>query len=194
MIYGYARVSSQGQERYGNGLDVQKSALAASGAETIYAEAFTGTARHRPELDKLLSVLTAGDTLVVCKLDRIARNTREGIDIIESVLARGAAIRILNMGTFDNSPTGRLTWQIFLAFAEFERNMIVERTSAGKQAAKEKDPSWRCGRKNKNLDGLPELQMRVQAGEISVKDACETLGISKSLWYSKTGSRVKCAS
>lgn len=186
MIYGYARVSSQGQERYGNGLDVQKTALTNAGADVIYAEAYTGTVRHRPELDRLLSVLQAGDTLVVCKLDRIARNTREGIDIVESVLSKGAAIRILNMGTFDNSPTGRLTWQIFLAFAEFERNMIVERTTAGKQAAKEKDPNWRAGRKELEVDGLEEMQEKVARGEVTVSEACRRLGISRRTWYNRS--------
>lgn len=181
-ILGYARVSSKTQERYGNGLDIQEEELKRAGVTEIYSEAFTGTKRHRPELDKLLDVLQAGDTLVVCKLDRIARNTREGIDIIEAVLARGASIRILNMGTFDNTPTGRLTWQVFLAFAEFERNMIVERTSAGKQAAKEKNPDWRCGRKEVDVD-WDSYYPQVMSGKMSVVDACKQLGISRGTWY-----------
>ena len=73
MIYGYARVSTKGQDRYGNGLEVQEKQLRDNGAETIYYESFTGTKKNRPELDKLMSVLKDGDTVVVTKLDRIAR-------------------------------------------------------------------------------------------------------------------------
>lgn len=185
MIYGYARVSSQGQERYGTSLESQQAELHRAGAEEVYAEAFTGTKRHRPELDKLLNSITAGDTLIVTKLDRIARNTKEGIDIIETVINRGATIRILNMGTFDNSPTGRLTWMVFLAFAEFERNMIVERTSSGKQAAREKDPEWREGRKKLVVDSFEEYQDKVKAGLLTVAEACSALSISRGTWYNR---------
>ena len=79
MIYGYARVSSSGQARDGNGLEVQQAALRDAGAENIYSEHFTGVSRSRPELDKLLGVLKEGDTLVVTKLDRIARSTMHGL-------------------------------------------------------------------------------------------------------------------
>ena len=88
MVYGYARVSTRGQDRYGNGLDVQEAMLKENGAEVIYCESFTGTKKHRPELDKLMGQLKDGDTLIVCKLDRIARSARDGLDIIDDLLGR----------------------------------------------------------------------------------------------------------
>ena len=144
MIYGYARVSTKGQDKYGNGLEVQEKQLCENGAQTIYYESFTGTKKNRPELSKLMKVLKEGDVLVVTKLDRIARSTRDGLDIIEELLAKGVVINILNMGKFDNSPNGKLMRTIFFAFAEFERDMIVQRTSEGKELCKS-DPDWREG-------------------------------------------------
>ena len=98
MIYGYARVSTKGQDKYGNSLEVQEKQLKDNGAEVIFYESFTGTKKHRPELDKLLGLLREGDTIVVTKLDRIARSTRDGLDIIDELLSKGVSINILNMG------------------------------------------------------------------------------------------------
>ena len=98
MIYGYARVSSKGQDKYGNGLDIQEQQLRDAGAVEIFHESFTGTTKNRPELDKLLNIVHEGDTLVVTKLDRIARSTKDGIDIIDTLLTKGVNIHILNIG------------------------------------------------------------------------------------------------
>ncbi len=135
MKYGYARVSTKGQARDGNSLESQEKALKEAGAEKIYMDAFTGTKAHRPELDKLIKVLSDGDMLIVTKLDRIARSTIQGIELIESLLNKGVVVHVLNIGIMDNTPTGRLIRNIFLAFAEFERDMIVERTQEGKAIA-----------------------------------------------------------
>ena len=148
MIYGYARVSTKGQARDGNGLDVQRSALKAAGAEIVYEEAFTGTKKNRPELTRLLGNLKSGDTLVVTKLDRIARSASQGADLIKGLLDRGITVRILNMGILDSSPAGKLVTTVMLAFAEFERDMIVERTQEGKALAKT-NPDFREGRPKK---------------------------------------------
>lgn len=83
MVYGYARVSTRGQAKDGNSLEAQENALRSAGATKIYADAFTGTRTKRPELDKLMSVLQSGDTLIVTKLDRIARSATQGIELIE---------------------------------------------------------------------------------------------------------------
>lgn len=136
MVYGYARVSTRGQAKDGNSLEAQENALRSAGATKIYADAFTGTRTKRPELDKLMSVLQSGDTLIVTKLDRIARSATQGIELIEMLLDKGIVVHVLNMGLMDNTPTGKLIRNIMLAFSEFERDMIVERTSDGKAISK----------------------------------------------------------
>jgi DNA invertase Pin-like site-specific DNA recombinase len=88
MIYGYARVSTQGQAKEGNGLEVQEDALKAAGAEQIYKDVFTGTKANRPEFDKLRSIVTDGDTIIVMKLDRIARSVRQGIEFVDEMNAK----------------------------------------------------------------------------------------------------------
>lgn len=139
MIYGYARVSTKGQAKDGNSLEAQEAALREAGAETIYADAFTGTKAHRPELDKLMEVMQAGDTLKVTKLDRIARSATQGIELVQSLLDKGITVHVLNMGLLDGTATGKLIRNIMLAFAEFERDMIVERTQEGKAIAKQRE-------------------------------------------------------
>lgn len=131
MIYGYARVSTKGQAKDGNSLEAQETALREAGAAEVYADAFTGTKAHRPQLDKLMEVLQPGDKLVVTKLDRVARSTIQGIELIQTLLDKGVAVHILNMGLLDDTPTGRLIRTVLLAFAQFERDMIVERTQEG---------------------------------------------------------------
>lgn len=148
MIYGYARVSTKGQARDGNGLDVQRAALKAAGAEVIFEEAITGTMKDRPELTELLHVLKSGDTLVVTKLDRIARSASKGAELVKGLLDKGVTVRILNMGLLDSTPAGKLIMNVMFAFAEFERDMIVERTQEGKALAKT-DPDFREGRPKK---------------------------------------------
>lgn len=148
MIYGYARVSTKGQAKDGNSLEAQEKLLKENGAEIVFCDAFTGTKSHRPELDRLLSELEAGDKLIVTKLDRVARSVSQGIELVQSLLDKGITIHILNMGIMDNTPTGKLIRNIMLSFAEFERDMIVERTQEGKAIAKQK-PDFREGRKPK---------------------------------------------
>ena len=148
MIYGYARVSTKGQAKDGNGLDVQKAALEAAGAEEIYEEAFSGTKKDRPVLNKLLNELQQGDTLVVTKLDRIARSASQGAELVKGLLEKGVTVRILNMGILDDTPAGKLVTTVMFAFAEFERDMIVERTQEGKAIAR-MNPNFREGRPRK---------------------------------------------
>ena len=136
MIYGYARVSTKGQAKDGNSLEYQEEELKKAGATKIYQESFTGTKTSRPILDKLLKQLNNGDTVIVTKLDRIARNARSGLELIDLIIDKGCSIRILNMGMFDNSPTGKLMRTVMFGFAEFERDMIVQRTQEGKAIAK----------------------------------------------------------
>ena len=144
MKYGYARVSTMAQD-----LEVQIKALQAEGCEVIYKEKFTGTKTNRPEFNKLLEILQEGDTLVVTKLDRFARSAVEGIQTVKALFARGIKVHILNMGIVENTSTGRLIFNILSSFAEFERDMIVERTQEGKALAKQRD-DFREGRPRKH--------------------------------------------
>ena len=138
MVYGYARVSTKGQAKDGNSLESQQKQLKENGAEQIFSDSFTGTKVERPEFEKLLNVLNSGDKLIVTKLDRFARTARSGMELIQSLLAKGVSVHVLNMGLIDGTPTGKLITQVMLAFAEFERDMIVERTSEGKAIARTK--------------------------------------------------------
>ncbi len=184
MIYGYARVSTRGQATDGFGLNVQKALLTQAGAERIFEESFTGTKRNRPELDKLMATIKSGDTLVVAKLDRIARSTIHGCEIINELLDRGVTVNVLNMGVMDNSTTGKLMRSIFLAFAEFERDMIVERTSEGKAIARQKE-GYREGRKTKEIPDFQKFFQKQKDGLMTVNECCAALGISRSTWYAR---------
>ena len=184
MKYGYARVSTKGQAKNGNSLDSQEKMLYDSGVEKIFYESFTGTKKHRPELDKLMSIVKEGDVLVVTKLDRMARSARDGLEIIDKLSEKGVAIDILNMGKIDNSPTGKLMRTIFLGFAEFERDMIVQRTSEGKEIARTKE-GFTEGRPKKEIHGFEKFLQKQKDGELSVNECCQQLEISRSTWYSR---------
>ena len=120
--------------------------LQEAGAEVICEEAYTGTEMERREFSALLEKLQPGDELIVCKLDRFARTAPEAAIIIRDLVARNVSVNILNMGKADNTPMGKLMVGIVLAFAEFERDMIVERTQSGKAARRARDPNYREGR------------------------------------------------
>lgn len=177
MIYGYARVSTK-KQLDGNGLEVQEKALLDAGADTVVKEQYTGTTMQRPKLDVLLAQLESGDTLMAAKLDRIARTAAEGATVIRSLQERGVAVHILNIGILDNSTTGRLMMNVLLAFAEFERDMIVERTQAGREIART-HAGYREGRRP-----LPQARKDAAVAMIrnghSYKEACEATGLSRS--------------
>jgi DNA invertase Pin-like site-specific DNA recombinase len=137
MIYGYARISTFKQIA-GNGLEDQKNVLRSRGCDEIIIEQFTGKTTDRPKFNKLLSQLTNGDTLMVTKLDRLARSASEGNEVIQSLIGKGVTVVIDNMGTLSNKPMDKLMVTMMLAFAEFERTLIIERTQAGKEIAKTK--------------------------------------------------------
>ncbi|WP_166238492.1 recombinase family protein [Paenibacillus turpanensis] len=143
MRYGYARVSTKGQD-----LTAQIEALKAEGCEKIFHDKITGTSTNRPQFKALLSCLKEGDTLVVTKLDRFARSAKDATSIIEELFAKGVRVHVLNIGVIENTATGNLIFNIFTAFAQFERDMIVERTQEGKAIAK-LSPDFREGRPKK---------------------------------------------
>lgn len=184
MLYGYARVSTRGQQRDGNGLDAQREALMAAGCAEVAEEAYTGTTVDRPVLDSLLSTLVEGDTLVVSKLDRIARTTVDGCRLVRDLIDRGVAVRVLNMGTLDNTPVGKMMVSVMFAMAEFERDMIVQRTREGREVARQRD-GYREGRPRKEVDlDLVRLHRgMVERKEETVAEACEAVGVGRTLWY-----------
>ena len=138
MVYGYCRVSTRGQLE-NNSIEVQEQAIKErySGA-IITHEAYTGTSTDRPIFNDVVANLKPGDTLVVSKLDRLARNTVEGIPIVEELFSRGVSVHVLNVGRLENTITGLFFLTTPPAVAEMERNTIVERTQTGKAIAKTK--------------------------------------------------------
>lgn len=186
MIYGYARVSTKGQARDGNSLDAQTAILTEAGAEKIYYDSYTGTTTDRPEFDKLKDILAPGDKLLITKLDRFARTVAQGSSLIESLIEKDVTVHVLNIGIMDNTPTGRLIRNIMLSFAEFERDMIVERTQEGKAIAREKGVRV-DGRPEKDipLSLLQNFLEKQKDGELTVNQCCSELGIGRTTWYKK---------
>lgn len=181
MVYGYSRVSTSRQAKDGNSLEAQELLLKQNGAEVIYSDAFTGKVASRPEFDKLRSELESGDILVITKLDRIARSVSQGTKLIEELLEQGVTVNVLNMGKMDNTSTGKLIRNLMFAFAEFERDMIVERTQEGKRIARQK-PNFK--------DGRPKKYSKVQIAhamklleDYSYTQVAEMTGISKATLY-----------
>lgn len=148
MIYGYCRVSSKGQLD-NNSLEVQeREILSRYENALIYKEQFSGTTSNRPIFSEIIDNLKEGDTLVTTKLDRFCRSTKEGLDIIKELQDKNINIHILNMGLIENSSMGDLIVTCLLAFSQFERSMIVERTQSGKELAKQ-NKDYKEGRPRK---------------------------------------------
>ena len=179
MIYGYARVSTATQGRDGNSLEDQVSALEKYGCQEIVQEAFSGKTMDRPKFLLLLDRLQEGDTLVVCKLDRFARTAIEGVQVVRELFERGVRVHILNMGLVENTLTGNLILTVMLAFAEYERGMIVERTQTGKAVAKQ-DPNFRDGRPKKFTPEQINLALSLLEQGKTYRQITTMTGISKS--------------
>lgn len=178
MYYGYCRVSSKGQLD-NNSFEQQEQEIKGKYSNAqIYKEQFTGTTTDRPVLHKLIDVLIANDTLIVTKLDRLARSVTEGIELIQVLFNRGVSVHVLNVGLLEDTSMGRFFLTTLLAVAELERNMIVERTQTGKAIAKQ-NPDFREGRpkvyNNKQIAHALDL-LEVH----TYKEVEQMTGISKS--------------
>ena len=181
-IYGYCRVSSKGQLD-NNSLEQQEEEILNkySNAE-IFKEQFTGTTTDRPIFNNVLEHLKENDTLVVTKLDRLARNTEEGIHLVQELFDKGVSVHVLNVGLLENTTMGKFFLTTLLAVAEMERNTIIERTQTGKAIARTKE-GYKEGRPKKftqkQLKHALSL-LSVNGGNKSYSEVVEITGISKS--------------
>lgn len=174
MIYGYARVSTDGQT-----LDAQREALTAAGSTKIYQEKVSGAAIDRRELGRLLASLEAGDTLLVTRLDRLARSTLELLRILERVAQAGAGFRSLADTWADTTtPQGRLVLTIMGGFAQFERDLIKARTGEGRARAKARGVKLGRSFKLSHHQRQEALQRRAQ-GE-PIRDIARSYNVSHS--------------
>jgi DNA invertase Pin-like site-specific DNA recombinase len=184
MIYNYARVNSAGQAINSNSLESQEKALKAAGATKIFKEVYTRTKMERKELDKLEAKVQSGDTIVVTKLDHIARSLVGGYELIDSWIEKGIRVNVLNLGVMDNTPASRAMRGMFLVFAQFEHDMIVERTREGKKIASQR-PDYREGRKpteyDRNLFDI--LHEQVEKHLLTITNAAKQLGMTRQTWY-----------
>jgi DNA invertase Pin-like site-specific DNA recombinase len=173
VIYGYARISTDGQS-----LDAQRAELAAAGCAKVFAETASGTRADRPRLGRALEALDPGDVLVVTRLDRLARSTRDLLNVLATVAARGAEFRSLRDAWADTTtPHGRLMVTVLAGLAEFERELIVARTSEGRARAKAR--GVKLGPRFKLSAEQRAYVARERAKGESVRRLARILGVSK---------------
>ncbi len=176
MIYGYARVSAKAQLK-GNSLEEQRVELLRNGCDIIIEEQFTGKTTARPKFEDLIkNRIQKGDTLIVTKLDRFARNVTEGIATIKYLFNKGARVHVLNVGLLENTAMGNFFITTLLAVAELERCMILERTATGKEIARLK-PGYKEGR-----PPVPKERIALALALLrdhTYKEVTEMTGISK---------------
>ncbi|MBU2764998.1 recombinase family protein [Acidithiobacillus ferrivorans] len=186
MLIGYARVSTDDQN-----LDLQRDALQAAGCERIFEDMVSGAKADRTGMTELLAALRAGDTVVIWRLDRLGRSLKNLIVLVEYLEVSQVGLRSLQENIDTTSSGGRLVFHLFGALAEFERNLIRERTRAGMAAARARG---RMGGRPKRLDPAKRaLALRLhQEEKHTIKEICQMMGISKSTLYNylATANRV----
>lgn len=177
---GYARVSTDDQN-----LALQQDALGVAGCQTIYEESASGKSAARLELDNCLKALRPGDSLVVWRLDRLGRSLSDLVAIITGLDERSIGFESLTEKIDSNSATGRLIFHVFAALAEFERNLIRERTVAGLASARQRG---RVGGRKPKVDSKIEKKIRaMKAGGMSVSAIAGDLGLARSTIYAHLG-------
>ncbi|WP_047981675.1 recombinase family protein [Ornithinibacillus contaminans] len=180
--YGYARVSTADQN-----LEAQIQSLKEAGVVRVFNDKATGKNIKREGLQDLLSILEAGDTLVITKLDRIARNVKEGIQLIDELAEKGIKLHVLNMGLFNGSATSKLLRNILLSVAEWEREMILERQREGiavaKAFGKYKGKPKKYTDKNKSMNQALEWFANRATNGKTVKEICEITKVSRASLY-----------
>lgn len=173
MLVGYARVSTQDQNP-----DLQLDALKAAGCEEVFQEKVSGASRARPELDACLRTLRKGDTLVVWRLDRLGRSLKDLVEIVHGLEGREVAFQSLTESIDTSSAGGRLVFHLFGALAEFEHNLIVDRTKAGLAAARAR--GRKGGRRPKmTKNDTKKAAAMLQNPDITKTEVAEHFGVSR---------------
>src|SRR4051812_27529221 len=185
MLIGYARVSTLDQT-----LALQQDALTAAGCEQLYTDTVSGSVTERPGLTQALSHLRAGDTLVVWRLDRLGRSLPHLIETARQLQQQGIGFRSLQEQIDTTTSGGKLVFHVFGALAEFERDLIRERTHAGLTAARARGRLF--GRpKVLSPQQVKQLQSLAKDGRNTVAEICQTLGISRSTFYRSLEAKQK---
>ncbi len=181
MLVGYARVSTGEQN-----LDLQTDALEGAGCERIFTDTVSGAKADRPGLADALDFIRAEDTLVVWKLDRLGRSLKDLIGKVEELDRLGAGFKSLHEGIDTTTPAGKLTFHLFGALAEFERDIIRQRTLAGLEAARRRG---RKGGRPRALseEDIPDIQRLMKSEDVLVKDICRMYEIDRSTLYRYVG-------
>jgi len=178
MLIGYARVSTQDQNP-----ELQLDALKQAGCEKIFTEKASGAQRDRPQLTEAIKYMRPGDTLVVWKLDRLARSMKQLIETVEGLEAQNIGFCSLTENMDTTTPGGKLIFHIFGALAEFERSVLRERTKAGLASARARG---RVGGRPRALsdEDIAKAKAMLRDPEITTKQVADTLGVSVSNLYS----------
>lgn len=176
MLVGYARVSTPDQS-----VEAQVEALKAAGCERVFSEVASGAKRGRPVLTEALDFLHPDDTLVVFKLDRVARSLPHLIELMESLKTKGTGFRSLTEEINTTAPGGKLLFHLMAAIAEFERDLIRERTMVGLNAARAKGRTG--GRPRRMTDDKIEAVRTLLSNGAAVKDAAAAVGVSVPTLY-----------
>ena len=181
MKIGYARVSTKDQD-----FSLQLDALKKAGCTKIFQEKITGAKKDRPELQKLIEQVREGDTIVIWKLDRLGRSLKDLVELVNDFQDKGAGLQSLNDSIDTTTPTGKLTFHLFAALAEFERDIISERTKAGLAAARARG---RKGGRPKGLSKEAKHKSIIAAklykeGKFTTQQICDDLNIARNTLYS----------
>lgn len=176
MMIGYARVSTQDQN-----LDLQTEALTRAGCEKIYEDKISGVRVERPGLTRALEMLREGDTLVVWKLDRLGRSVKQLVDMVGELHKQGIQFKSLTDAIDTGTPAGRFFFHVMASLAEMERELIIERTRAGLDAAKQL--GRKGGRKPKMTSSKIESAKKLLASGIPPRDVAKDLGVSVPTLY-----------
>ena len=175
-IFAYARVSTSDQN-----LDRQLDALKKYGVDQVYNEKITGTKRDRPELNKMLDRMTAGDTVVIESLSRLGRSTKDLIELVELFESKSVNLVSLKESIDTSTPTGKLLFTLMSAIAQFERDCIAERTREGLKAARARGRAG--GRPKTNIEQVKRAVKLYNTGQHSLKEIEELTGIKKDTLY-----------